>query len=70
MVGLSSKGYKNGAEMTSREQEDLLFRAKSLWFNSEREFQIYSMTHKYPLGPCIIGSGRNERRYDDTAWFA
>ncbi len=65
-IGLSEYGYKSGQEMTSKEREDLLFVSKSLWFDSEREFQIYAMTNKFPLGPCLIYEGKASRRFDDS----
>ena len=65
-LGLSHYGFKNGGEMTSREREDLSWKANALWFDNEREFQLYAMTHKLPLGRCLICFGKNERRYDDT----
>jgi|SRR3989344_3326930 len=66
VLGLSHYGFKNGGEMTSREVEDVAWRASALWFDNEQEFQVYMMTHKLPLGRCVMGHGKNERRYDDT----
>ncbi len=69
-VGLSYYGLPGwGGEMTSRELDDFCWRSKALWFNNEKEFQLYAMQNKYPLGPCLIGWGKNERRYDDTVIF-
>ncbi|MBI2631461.1 hypothetical protein HYW75_00470 [Candidatus Pacearchaeota archaeon] len=66
-LGLSHYGFeKNGGEMTSREIEDFSFRSSALWFNTEEDFQVYAMSNKWPLGRCVIGWGKNERRYDDT----
>ncbi|MDP2925456.1 MAG: hypothetical protein Q8N99_03725 [Nanoarchaeota archaeon] len=65
-LGLSHYGFKNGGEMTSRELEDTAWRASALWFDSEQEFQVYTMTNYWPLGRCLIGHGKNARRYDDT----
>ncbi|MBS3093001.1 hypothetical protein J4456_00285 [Candidatus Pacearchaeota archaeon] len=66
MLGLSHYGFKNGGEMTSRELKDFIWRTSALWFKDDKEFQIYAMTNKLPLGRCLIGWGKNERRYDDT----
>jgi len=65
-LGLSHYGLKNGGEMTSRELEDLGWRASALWFDNEQEFQVYAMKNYWPLGRCLIGHGKNARRYDDT----
>ena len=66
-VGLSYYGSKKyGGEMTLRELEDSSWNASALWFNSEPEFQVYAMTHEWPLGRCVIGYGKNATRYDDT----
>jgi len=64
-LGLSHYGFKNNGEMTSGEIKDLSFRASALWFSDENEFLVYSLTHKFPLGRCVIGYGKNEKRYDD-----
>ncbi len=63
---LSHYGFKNGGEMTSRENEDLSWRASAIWFDNEQEFQVYAMANYRPLGRCLIGHGKNARRYDDT----
>ena len=65
-VGLSHYGFKNGGEMTSKERKDLAWRSGALWFDDEQEFQVYAMTNYWPLGCCLIGHGKNARRYDDT----
>ena len=65
-LGLSHYGFKDGGEMTSRELEDATWRASALWFNNEQEFRVYAMTNYWPLGRCLIGHGKNARRYDDT----
>ena len=65
-LGLSHYGFKNGGEMTSGECEDFAWRASAFLFDNEQEFQVYALTHKLPLGRCLIGWGKNERRYDDT----
>ena len=65
--GLSHYGFeKTGGEMTSSEREDLAWRSSALWFDNEKEFQAYAMTNYWPLGRCLIGHGKNARRYDDT----
>ena len=67
VVGLSYYGLKKwGGEMTSRELEDFSWRANAYWFDNEQEFQVYAMTNYWPLGRCLIGHGKNERRYEDT----
>jgi len=66
LLGLSHYGFKKGREMTSRELEDLDWRASAFWFGDEQEFQSYAMTNYWPLGRCLIGHGKNARRYDDT----
>ena len=65
-VGLSHYGFKNGGEMTSREREDLAWQSSALWFDNEKDFQVHLMTNYWPLGRCLIGHGKNARRYDDT----
>ncbi len=66
-LGLSHYGLpKWGGEMTSRELEDVAWRASALWFDNEQDFQVYAMTNYWPLGRCLIGHGKNARRYDDT----
>jgi hypothetical protein len=65
-LGLSHYGFKNGGEMTSREREDVNWRASARLFSTEQEFQLYAMTHEWPIGRCVIGHGKNARRYDDT----
>jgi len=65
-LGLSYYGFKNGGEMTSRESKDLAWISSALWFNDEEEFQLYALTHESPLGRCLIGFGKKERRFDDT----
>ena len=66
-LGLSHYGFeKTGGEMTSRERDDFAWRANALWFDNEQEFQVYLMTNYWPLGRCLIGYGKNARRYDDT----
>lgn len=65
-LGFSHYGFKNGAEMTSREVEDFCWKQNALWFDNEEEFQIHAMTNLLPLGRCLIGHGKNARRYDDT----
>lgn len=65
-LGLSHYGFKNGGEMTSKESEDLAWRSSALWFDNEQAFQAYAMSNYLPLGRCLIGHGKNARRYDDT----
>lgn len=63
---LSHYGFKNGGEMTSREQEELAWISSALWFENEQEFQVHAMTNYWPLGRCLIGYGKKARKYDDT----
>src|SRR3989344_800168 len=68
-LGLSHYGYGDGREMTSRELDDFSWRQGALWFSDEQEFQNYMMKNKFPLGRCVIGFGKNERRYDDADFY-
>ncbi|HLD15142.1 MAG TPA: hypothetical protein VJB94_01015 [Candidatus Nanoarchaeia archaeon] len=55
--------------LTSREIERMSFAAGALWFSSEKEFDLYATTHKWPLGPCLIYDGKKTIRFDDTKLF-
>ncbi|MBI4453718.1 hypothetical protein HY636_03680 [Candidatus Woesearchaeota archaeon] len=67
IAGLSYYGLQKwGGEMTSGELEDFSWRSSALWFDNERDFQFYAMSNYWPLGRCLIGHGKNARRYDDT----
>ena len=65
-LGLSHYGFKNGGEMNSREREELAWRSSALWFGTEQAFQVHVITNYWSLGRCLIGYGKNARKYDDT----
>lgn len=61
-------GYPNYKlpRRTSREFKDFKWRASALWFDNEEDFQVYAMSNYWPLGRCLIGHGKNAKKYDDT----
>jgi len=54
--------------LTSREIDRFVEYSNSLLFFSEADFQLYAMTNKWPIGPCLIYDfdKKTERRFDDS----
>ena len=69
-IGVSHYGLsKWGGEMTSKELEDFNWRQSALWFDDKREFETYAMNNYWPLGRCLVGHGKNARKFDDSVLF-